>query len=205
LDPSNPWPTWNPDFPYLLLDPSGDDELLVREARDLIFAGCIDGTRCPCCTQFVKLYGRPLTGSLGYCLKWLVRAVSGLPVETGPRGLVVGTYTGEDEVWVDARRSAPDSVMREKHYASLAYWRLVDVRPEGWVRPTVLGIAFACGAEEIPNRAYVFLGRVVAYSDVFVGFTEATGLQPVCLMSPTNGDLLASSRPRPFRLVPREV
>ena len=83
LDPSNPWPTWNPDFPYLLLDPSGDDELLVREARDLIFAGCIDGTRCPCCTQFVKLYGRPLTGSLGYCLKWLVRAVSGLPVETG--------------------------------------------------------------------------------------------------------------------------
>jgi hypothetical protein len=136
------------------------DTMTLREARDEL-RGLVDhGHRCPCCTQFAKVYRRKLHSQMAVALIKLYRA-------------------GAAYEWVHlpaVTRMGGDS-------AKARYWGLIVEETErrddggrsGWWQLTEDGIAFVTMRLRVPKYARVYDGRCLGLHGEPVTICECLG------------------------------
>jgi len=132
----------------------------LGEARAWLRQRVDKGEHCPCCTQFAKVYRRPITSASARSLVLLWRAAqhnyAHLPT--------VLKHTHADE-------------------AKLAYWGLMEeeavVRPDGgragWWRVTDLGERWIYQTVTVPKYARIYDGRCLGLSGDPVTIIDALG------------------------------
>jgi hypothetical protein len=124
-------------------DPSGGSPL--KEARDWLRARVYEGERCPCCTQFAKIYRRKINSGMARALirQWQV--------------------CGQDYV-------RTTSLCPWTHEAGqLVWWGLIedeggrreDGGRSGWWRITDAGKRFVLHQDRVAKYAHIYDGRVL--------------------------------------------
>jgi hypothetical protein len=118
-----------------------------------------DGATCPCCTQFAKVYKRPITRSMAYSLILIDRHFQKDPVKAW---LHVPSYL--------TRTSIVGAAIRGGDWAKLVHWGLLEEKPEirkdgspraGYYKITERGSAFARGEIRIPKFVFIYASRVL--------------------------------------------
>lgn len=140
-----------------ILDP---DEASLREAIDWLRARLDPGEKCPCCTQFAKVYRRKINATMARTLITMHRHQDGtsfihvpsLPGDTHEASQLVWWGLIEDE---DGRRD--------------------DGGRAGWWRLTPLGRHFAKGAIRLPKYAAVYDSRCLRLYGDLVSIHDALG------------------------------
>lgn len=140
-------------------------DMKLGDARELLRGMSGDGERCPCCTQFVKVYERTINSTMA-C------------------GLVA--------VWARARREfahvpslLEDAGLAAKmggQFAKLRYWGLIEEKPDderadgghaGYWRVTALGELWIRGETEIQKIARIFDGRCLGLKGDLITLSQA--------------------------------
>lgn len=131
-----------------------DTSETVEAARAKLQADLDDGTHCPVCGQFAKVYKRKLNTTMVKALSLVYKAAAPtLNFVHGPTVLRGSGVFGGD-------------------LGKVAYFDLVEeeskVRPDGgrgglW-RPTAQGRAFLQGVTTVPTYVHVYDGRVLGFS-----------------------------------------
>lgn len=111
-----------------------------------------DGFRCPACTQFVKIWKRPLDKWIALFVIWLVgrfrRLNDWIPYKEGPM--------------IHKRASGPDYSKSKYFGLALPADKVSASGPaKGLWRPTDLGMSWAEGEAAVPEYVYVFADKVV--------------------------------------------
>ena len=134
----------------------------LRSVQIKLESSIEDGSTCPCCGQYVRVYKRKLNSIMAKWLIWLVRR-----------------DRSSDELWHDIRRAA----VRGGDYAKLLHWGLVahkqntdpSKRTSGLWRPTSIGVQFALNQCRAPSHVHIYNNRPVAFSTRSVSIVEALG------------------------------
>jgi hypothetical protein len=107
-----------------------------------------EGTTCPCCRRFTKVYKRPLHAGMARFLWWLVRK------------------SGE----------VRDRSERGGDYAKLLFWGLIEAsETRNFFRPTVEGQRFVRGEITVPKYAHVYDGVLLRKEGPGVFFKDCVG------------------------------
>jgi hypothetical protein len=139
------------------------DTTSLGEVREWLRANADSGVRCPCCTQYVKVYRRKLNAGMARALITLWRRA------------------GTNVVHLN---STVSSVSHEA--AQLAWWGMIEQRPDdrrredegrsSWWRVTDLGQRFAQNQVMVSQHVYVFHGNVLGFDDTQrISIVEALG------------------------------
>lgn len=124
--------------------------ITLEQARADLRKHVEEGARCPCCTQFAKVYRRKINAGAAV---GLVRMV---------------VRYGDEWVHVPTHFSRLGG-----EFARLRYWSLVVEQPEvredggraGYWQVTPLGRDFALGRARVPKYARVYDGRLLGLVD----------------------------------------
>lgn len=141
----------------------------LLEAKAWLRARLDKGAKCPCCTQFAKMYERKLNSGMAACLIVLCR----ISQREGVEG------------WVyvpDFVRSNP-VLANSREYPKLRYWGLVETRaskkPEvkdsGTWRPTAIGVAFSLNRTKIKSHVKLYDGRPFGFLGDEVSIVDCLG------------------------------
>lgn len=140
-------------------DPAADWTL--EEVREWLRDRVDDGAKCPCCTQFAKVYRRKIT----------VQAAR----------VLIRMYHAAGTDWVNL----PDLIERKgADEAKPRYWGLLEAmegtRPDGssrvgWWRLTPEGVAFVRDELRVPKYARIYDGRCLSLEGDPVGIRDALG------------------------------
>ena len=135
----------------------------IREMREKIE----EGTTCPCCGRFVKLYKRKLHAEMA---AFLCRLVARWRREQ--------RYYSTRELCPALTKSATDG-------SYLVHWGLLEREPipnrneaggkAGMYRPTDRGIAFVEGRITVASHIHILCGEIVGFSLDNIGAREALG------------------------------
>ena len=137
------------------------DEMTLRDARDELRELVDDGCRCPCCTQFAKVYRRKIHASMARVLIAMYRAVP----------------AGE---WV----YLPDVPQKSRDATGMAWWGLIEEEIEllrddggraGWWRVTELGRRFVRYEIAVRKYALVYDGRRLKLDGEAVTIVDCLG------------------------------
>lgn len=142
------------------------DGLTVEQARPLIAERAVDGTHCPCCQQFCKVYRRPITSTMA---AWLIQLVRRFAQE--PRW-----YSVSERWSLLANRGTGD-------VAKLEHWDLIrscpnddkSKRTSGLWQPTADGVNFAHARTTLPRWAILYDGKLLRLDGPQVGIERALG------------------------------
>ena len=115
----------------------------LEEAQDWLRARVEDGARCPCCTQFAKVYRRKLNSGMA---KSLIRM-----------------YQAAGTGWQNITETIP---ARSREEGKLRYWGLVEQGEErGWWRVTPKGEQFVKNRIKVPRYVRIYDDRMLGYDD----------------------------------------
>jgi hypothetical protein len=125
------------------------DLVTLAQARIWLREHLDEGTYCPCCGQWAKIYRWSLYGTAARLLMRFYRA-------------------GGTGAFVESKAVKGISQGSASH---LAFWQLVEHEPDrrpdggksGWWRVTTQGEAFLQGRLLIPKYAYVYDGNVLRH------------------------------------------
>lgn len=142
------------------------DSTPLGDARAWLRARVTEGQRCPCCSQFAKVYRRAVTAQMARALIFLYRDS--------------GQQWGH---WPTILKTAASGSVNRADEAKLRYWDLVEeettVRPDGgragWWRVTSHGAAFVSGWVTVDRYALVFDSRCLGFTGPQVTIVEALG------------------------------
>jgi len=145
------------------------DDMTLREARDELRELVDEGHRCPCCTQFAKVYRRNLPSASAQVMIALYHAGGDrefvfLPdvLETvGARTAHQGGYGTLGQFWGLMERQAGE---REDGSNRVGWWRL-----------TALGRDFVLGRATVPKYARLYNGRCLGVSGEPITINAALG------------------------------
>ena len=128
------------------------DELAIQRKQS-------GGTRCPCCTQYVKEYKRKLSKNMARFLQSLVFQ-SELAKGKSPTG----------SGWVHFKKCEYGS----HDYPYVSDFGLAERHPDkqGYYRPTQLGIMFAFGKADIPAHIYTYNGKVTGEDNARIKISD---------------------------------
>jgi hypothetical protein len=131
------------------------------------------GAKCPCCTQHVQAYIRPLGKPQARWLIWLV--------QTYERELArYSRAHGDPSIWIDIQH-AP---LRGGDYAKLSHWGLVERkggkepkahRGSGLWRPTAKGIDLAYDRINVPSHVVLLRGSKLRFLQTRITIRQALG------------------------------
>ena len=138
------------------------NSMSLAEAQDALTRGIDNGTSCPCCGQFAKVYKRKMRSSLAHWLIWLV----------------LKSRDSEDG-WADVRQAS----VRNGEYAMVAHWGLAvqkmnestAKKHSGLWMPTDLGVQFVEGVLKVPSHVHLYDNSVVGWSNKMITVVEALG------------------------------
>ena len=135
-----------------------DAKTQVREHAD-------EGTTCPCCGRYVRVYRRTITKSQ---VEFLVDLYYAARVHSRRIGVRV------EELSIDVR-TIQGQHMRGGDYSKLAYWNLIRRSEEhqGYWGITTLGIHFLRGITTVPRYAHVLDGEVQRFSTEMMTVDDA--------------------------------
>lgn len=142
----------------------------LEEAKVQLQQQLMNGTHCPCCAQFCKIYRRPITSTMAWSLILIYRFFQANPNEPW---LHVPDYL----VKVKA-----DSSVAGGDVAKLRFWdllqRKVDVRPDGsdrvgYYRITEPGRNFVEGRSAVPKYIFTYNQGVLHRSSEMTTIQEA--------------------------------
>lgn len=137
------------------------DSMTLKEAQDLLRTLIDEGHKCPCCTQFAKVYKRKLHTSMA-------------------TGLIVVAKLAPE--WVPIA-----DVLEHKQiadFAKLRYWGLVIEEPAhredgsgrtGYWRVTGAGHRFVDNTLSVPSHARVYDGRSLGLTGKYISIRDALG------------------------------
>jgi hypothetical protein len=135
------------------------DDMTLGEARTLLRQYVNDGYKCPCCTQFAKVYRRTINSGMAISLLTMWRAA-------GADWQHVPTTVGG----------------KSREEGKLAYWGLVepqtsdeDEPQRGWWRVTRKGIAWLAGRITVEKYANVYDGRCLRLHGEPITLRQALG------------------------------
>lgn len=132
-------------------------DMTLEEARSLVKANIDKGIRCPCCTQFAKVYKRKLNSAMARSLIYLSHRVS---IDEWVH--IPSLLGAHHNAWI----------MRSREWPKLCYWGLLESKGDevredgsnrvGIYRLTELGSRFVVGAARVPKYIYLFNNRILA-------------------------------------------
>lgn len=143
------------------------DLVTLADAKAYLRKNYMVGVDCPCCTQHVQFYRRPITSAMAYALYLLF----------------IKNYDAKDKYeWVHVEEylkgiQCPSSIRGD--FAKLKYWGLIEQQPgkredesvrNGYYRITPLGQQFTLGVITVPSHVYLFKNKVYAKSEKMVSF-----------------------------------
>lgn len=165
-------------------EPTPDDSMTVAEARERLLRDGREGTRCPCCCRYVKLYKSPFRWSaaiIAIRLARLVRKGGGLLNRVFHLPSVV------QEIRLGPKKERAMAVLQcGCRWSPLIQWGLIErvfgKRPDGdWrtghFRLTRMGYRFALGGVRIPKYVYNYDGRVLGFDGPAITVRKALGLK----------------------------
>lgn len=141
-----------------------DTDLSLEEARAWLRERVDEGERCPCCTQFAKVYKRSINSTMA-------------------RGLI-DIYRASGQEWCHVRTLRRRSGAGDNREESkLRYWGLVEEESErredggrsGWWRVTPVGQQFVLGQLHVAKYAHIYDGRCLRLSGPLVTIRQALG------------------------------
>jgi hypothetical protein len=133
----------------------------LQEARaDWRYAIEGDGSHCPCCDRWGKIYPRHFNSSMARALLWLV---------------------GEGDDWTDVPNTAPKWLTRTNQLPTVRWWGLIErqesddptVKHSGMWRPTERGSNFAHGRTTIPRMVFTYNAKVIRFGEEKMRVEEA--------------------------------
>lgn len=138
-----------------------DGSATLEEAREWLRQRVGDGgAKCPCCTQFAKVYKRKVNSTMARTLITMYRHGARVTFAHGP-SLPGDTHEVSQLVWwglVEEERA-----LRE------------DGGRAGWWRLTPKGYAFLVGAITVPKYALIYDSRCLGLDGEQTSITEALG------------------------------
>lgn len=137
----------------------------LKELKQEMMKRAVDGVRCPCCGQMVKIYRRKLNAPMAYFLVWLVKQY-----------LVTQDWTDvpKDGPMIQGRRGGGD-------FAKLEHWAMIEQkvcedqkkRTSGFWRPTTKGMKFVAAKLKVPAHVFLMFNRVKGFSDDRMDIAQA--------------------------------
>lgn len=128
----------------------------LGDARDWLRDRVQDGAKCPCCTQFAKVYRRKLHAGMAVALIHMYRH------RDADNKFDITTHM----------------VTRPGDTSKLRYWELIerdDDDPEGVYRITLLGRLFVEHSATVPSHAEIYDGRLLKVDGEQITITQALG------------------------------
>ena len=119
-----------------------------------------DGSFCPCCGKWGKVYKRKLDQHLALCLKWISRQ-------------------GDEDGWVDVQNKGPRWMLKSKTYPLLEHWQMIESQSKrsGVWRVTLRGQDFLAGHTSVPAAVHIYDNRVWGFEAEEVSFRGCFGRQ----------------------------
>ena len=137
-----------------------------------------DGSHCPCCDRWGKIYPRQFNSSMARSLLWLVR---------------------EGDGWTDVPNTAPRWLTRTNQLPTVRWWRLIErresedpaIKHSGMWRPTERGADFAYGRISIPETVFTYNAQVLRFGEEKMRIEEAfkTQFDYAQVMLPVSGSV----------------
>lgn len=122
----------------------------------------LQGTKCPCCDRFIKMYKRTITSAMAY-------------------GLILLQRKGKGD-WIHLRQFFTSRNMRAMNdVPTLVFWDLLEKKDDyyrsgnnaGFYRVTPQGEDFVTGSIMLPKYVYILNGKLKKYGqEKFVGIEE---------------------------------
>ncbi len=144
-------------------------DLLALRTQTFEAATQKQGTHCPCCDRFIKVYRRALSSSMAQWLIYMYKrsALAKIPL------------------WLHVEKDFHGiSTPSRGDYAKLRYWGLIEAMPEvggsrgrtnGYWRITKKGEEFVEGRITVPARIHLLDNRVVGWSPKTVTIQDVLG------------------------------
>jgi hypothetical protein len=133
------------------------DTVTLGRAREDTRKYVDEGVRCPCCTQFAKVYKRKINSGMARTLIHIYRNVA--VGETFHLPTVIATQ-----------------VSPSKHATSVSWWGLLEPKPgDGNWALTDNGRRFVEGYISFPKYAHLYDGKVLRFSGDQVDIKRALG------------------------------
>jgi hypothetical protein len=136
-----------------------DDAATLGEAREWLRARVKEGERCPCCTQFAKIYRRNINSGMARALITQWRYARYDYAHTA--GLARWTHEAAQLVWWGLLES--EGIKRE------------DGGRTAWHRITPQGGLFVTNDIRVPKYAVVYDGRLMRLEGKNIGIMDALG------------------------------
>jgi hypothetical protein len=141
------------------------DKTTLTEAKNWLRAQLDEGARCPCCTQYAKLYKRKLNSGMAASLLAIFQRTRQLNPEGG------WLHIPKDFESADKKLV---TVLGNREYPKLRFWKLLeqdnkpnetaDTPNSGRWRMTQLGEDFVLGEVTVPRHVFLYDGRVMRMS-----------------------------------------
>lgn len=117
-----------------------------------------DGSHCPCCGKWGKVYKTKLSQHLALCLRWIA-------------------ISADEEGWVDVQNTAPRWMLKSKTYNLLEHWGLIDSKSHrsGIWRATLRGWDFINGLSTVPAAVHIYDNKVWGFDSEETSFHGCFG------------------------------
>lgn len=144
----------------------------MKAAQEAFLRKLDDGTDCPCCGRFAKVYARKINNNMARTMIWMCRVLSDM-------GALF-----DRNVFLDVPKIAPRWVVRTNQFPALRWWGLMerlDSKDDqkrkhiGMWRPTRNGIQFAHGELTVDEKVYTLFGRVIGFGGKKVSIEDCFG------------------------------
>lgn len=126
----------------------------------------LEGTKCPCCGQLVRLWKQKIHSGMS---AWLI--------------MFIQEFDKQDEEYLIWKHVAHNRGLWCGDYAKLRYWGLIEQasnddtakKTSGQWRPTELGREFAMGNTTIPKYVYTYDTKALVFSNSQTTVKESLG------------------------------
>ena len=145
----------------------------LEQAKELLRSKFHEGTECPCCSQYVKMYKRTITSSMAYALILIYRYFETKPTE---EYVHLTNYLNTLNI--------PGAVRNTGDISKLRYWGLIEEKPEqredgskraGYWKITEFGRQFVRGEVGVKSHVKIYnsksLGLVGEPIDIYQALT----------------------------------
>jgi len=137
----------------------------MAEAKQYLKDNCDKGVNCPCCSQFVKIYQRPITSSMALALIILYKE--------GP-----GYHHWGNLIDKKGYSNCVNSGDKSK----MVYWGLIEKKKgtrddgskrNGYYQITNRGKDFVEMKISVPEHAYIYNGKFLKFDDQLVSIQDS--------------------------------
>jgi len=143
-----------------------NSELTIEQVKQFLRENMTNGTICPCCNNYVKMYKRKLTSSMVFCLIHFKKHVD--------------RNGNEFQNYINILDRLKLTPMQRADWQKLVYFKLIQAETtqrgharSGYYRLTDLGIKFVNHQSLVPEYVKVYNSKVFGYSETQINISQA--------------------------------